>query len=446
MVFRSLPTVSELLESPQIKKLLDSASHNTVVTGVQTFLDQMRTEIQAAADNAPSVTDLADRIAKWMSRGASSGIHSVINATGMLLSDELGGAPLAADALEHAVTTTGGYCDVSRGGAASVESQLQQLTGAEAALVVAQPAGAALLAATLAAGKQALISRSEVTSFGNSRVVRISEQSGATLREVGSIHECLLSDYRESITSEAGIVLRVESNRFQTLGDSRSVSRSELAGLAHRRHLPFIVCNEVGTLVDLQKYGLPGSTVQQILSDGADLVVLSGHQMLGGPPCGIIVGRRELVKRVRQHPLADMIAASKLTLAALDGTLALYQSPDTLEEKLPILRLLSTTAANLRHRAERLAPQLQSLDSVREAAPLDDVACLTSAVPQQQVNTCCVAIYPAVLSAEEFADRLRRQAPSVWPRVHNGQVLLDLRTVMPGDDELLVEAIRNVGN
>jgi len=452
--------VNELLESPQLKALVSKVSHNTVVARVRTFLDDLRSEVQAAAAEIklPSVSELAEKIAQRILVGDEPSLRPVINATGVLLHTGLGRAPLADEAIAEMAAVARDYASVEldlAGGRRShrvvaVEGLLNELTGAEAALVVNNNAGATVLAlAALAAGREVIVSRGQLIEIGGSyRLPDVMAASGAVLREVGTTNRTRIDDYARAIGERTAALLLVHPSNFVVAGFAESVTLSELAQLGHERHLSVIHDIGSGALVDFAQFGCTGEPVAAAsIKQGADLVLFSGDKLLGGPQCGVIVGRRALVDEIVRHPLTRALRVDKLTLAALAATLRLYRDPAQARRTVPLLQLLSTSVENLKGRAERLAPQMAAGGAIKAAEAVEDVTFLGGgAVPTQQLRTWCVALTSEGMSVDRLATRLRTGRPAVVGRVRDERLYLDLRSVFPRQDIDLVAAVRALGD
>jgi L-seryl-tRNA(Ser) seleniumtransferase len=451
---RNIPSVNELLESPALQGMVDRVSHSVVVSGVRTFLSDLRDEVQTTASEfkVPTATELAERIAEWIVKDETPSLRPVINATGILLHTGLGRAPLAGEAIQAMSEVAAGYASVEVDLASgersqrvlAVESLLKQLTGAEAVVVTNNNAAATLLTLTaLAAGREVIVSRGQLIEIGGSfRLPDVMTASGARLREVGATNKTRLADYEQAIGEETAALMNVHTSNYRIVGFTEQVKIAEMVKLGQKHHLPVIDDIGSGALLDLAKYGISDEPIAaDSVKAGADAVLFSGDKLLGGPQCGIIVGKRHVISKIAKHPMMRAMRVDKLTLAALAATLRLYRDPETVELSLPFLKLIATPIENLRTRAERLAPQLAALNSVAAAEPLDDVTYLGGgSVPTQQIKTCCVAVTPAVGSVSEFATRLRNGCPAVFGRVSQDRFLFDLRTVFPHQDANLIAA------
>jgi L-seryl-tRNA(Ser) seleniumtransferase len=326
-----------------------------------------------------------------------------------------------------------------------VERLLQQLTGAEAAAVVNNNAAATLLALTaLAHGREVVVSRGQLVEIGGSfRLPEVMTSAGAHLREVGTTNKTRLSDYQEAISAETAALMRVHSSNYRIVGFTEQVSLEDLVALGRRRRVPVIDDIGSGALLDLSKYGVEGEPIAaDSIKAGADLVLFSGDKLLGGPQCGIIVGRKVYVERIASHPMMRALRVDKTVLAALAATLRLYRDPAAAEQSVPLLSLLGTPLENLKLRASRLAPQMAAVEAIAEAEAIEDVAYLGGgSVPSQELATWCIALKPANGSVEKLAQSLRTGTPSLFGRIKQDRLLLDLRSVAPRYDTQVVAAV-----
>jgi L-seryl-tRNA(Ser) seleniumtransferase len=457
-VLRNIPSVNELLESPPLRKVVERANRNVVISGVRRFLDNLRSEVQnATADiKVPGAGELAERIAQWITTEDASNLRPVINATGVLLHTGLGRAPLAESAIHAIAAVAGGYASVEVDVASGERSQrvrdaerrLKDLTGAEAAVVVNNNAGATMLTlAALAAGREVIVSRGQLVEIGGSyRLPEVMEFSGAKLKEVGTTNKTRIEDYRAAIRQETAALMRVHASNYAIVGFTEQASLAELVELGAKRNLPVIDDIGSGALEDFASHGLTGEPVAaESIKAGADVVLFSGDKLLGGPQCGIIIGKTTLVERISKHPLMRALRVDKITLAALVETLRLHQDREAAEQSLPLLALLSTSPANLRNRAERMTPQLAASPAVRSAEPIEQSTYLGGgSLPSQQIPTWCVALEPARGSVDALAATLRNGSPSIFGRIQKDRLLLDLRSVFPRQDIQIVDVVQRL--
>jgi L-seryl-tRNA(Ser) seleniumtransferase len=360
-------------------------------------------------------------------------LRRVINATGVIVHTNLGRAPLAEAALERVHEIARGYSnleyELSVGGRGSrqdhVAGLVSRLTGAEAALVVNNNAAAVMLAlAALAEGREVLVSRGELIEIGDGfRIPDVLERSGARLREVGTTNRTRAADYEKAIGPETAVLLRVHQSNFRVVGFTEQPSLPELADIARRHDLPLVDDLGSGALVDIADE----PTARASLAAGADLVSFSGDKLLGGPQAGIVVGRADLVEKLRRHPLQRALRADKLTLAALEGTLTL--ALDTPEE-IPVLRMLREPEETVRARAERLAALVGGAveETVGRAGG--------GALPLTELSSYACAV------EEALATKLRAADPPVIAVVRDGRTLLDCRTLSDEEVAEVAEAVR----
>ncbi len=330
----------------------------------------------------------------------------------------------------------------------AVDRYLIELTGAEAALVVNNNAGATLLAlAGLAKDREVVVSRGHLVEIGGSyRLPDVMTLSGASLREVGTTNKTRIQDYAAALGPTTGALLRVHPSNFVIRGFTEQASLEELVELGHRYDMPVIDDIGSGALIDFGQFGLPGEPLAvDSVAAGADLVLFSGDKLLGGPQCGILVGRRKYIDSLARHPLTRALRVDKMTLAALAATLHLYRDPVKAKEQIPLLMLLSTSAENLANRAQRLAPQLQECPAIRIAEAVAGRTFLGGgSVPTQELPTWCVSLEPTEGSVDSLARRLRVGPFAVFGRIQQDRLLLDLRAVLPSQDGQLVQAMQTL--
>ena len=424
MRLRDLPSVDALLDDER----LSAEPHALALEAARAALAGAREEIRAGVDPG----DLVERVREELALARRPSLRRVLNATGVLLHTNLGRAPLAGAALERVIEIGGGYSnleyDLAEGARGSRQHHLalllRRLSGAEASLVVNNNAAAVLLAlAALAEGREVVVSRGELIEIGDGfRIPDVLARSGARLREVGTTNRTTSSDYEQAIGPETALLLRVHQSNFRQVGFTERPRVTELAAVADRHGLVLVDDLGSGALVGLDGEPTPASS----LAAGSDLVCFSGDKLLGGPQAGIMVGRADLVEQLRRHPLQRALRADKLSLAALEATLALYVSrPD----EIPVLRMLREPAEAVRMRAERLA-------ALVGGAVEETIARIGGgAMPLGQLPSFACAV------EEELAPALRAHERPVIAIVRDGRTLLDCRTLTDAEAEEVARAV-----
>jgi L-seryl-tRNA(Ser) seleniumtransferase len=397
---------------------------------------------------------LVDALLDRLEAAARPSLKRVFNLTGTVLHTNLGRALLPPEAVAAAAEAMANACnleyDLAEGGRGErddhVEAMLCRLTGAEAATVVNNNAAAVFLVLnTLALGKEVPVSRGELIEIGGAfRMPEIMRRAGCRLREVGTTNRTHLADFETVLGKKTALLMKVHTSNYAVVGFTSSVTERELADLAHAHGLPMITDLGSGSLVDLEQYGLPGeSTPMASLRDGADLVLFSGDKLLGGPQAGIIVGRKELVARVRRNPIKRALRLGKASIAALAAVLRLYANPDTLHQTVPTLRLLTRPHAGIHAAAQRLLPAMQRF--LGDAALAEIADCQSQigsgSLPVDRLPSAALRIVPASGTKRSGSDleritaRLRALQIPVIGRIHAGALWLDLRCLDGDKDE-----------
>jgi L-seryl-tRNA(Ser) seleniumtransferase len=447
---RRIPAIDTLLATTEFAQLAARAGRTRVVEALRAVQADVRQRSPAHGQTLEDPCWYAELVAARLDREDQPSLRRVINATGVVLHTNLGRAPLAEPA-RRAVAQAAGYgtleLDLASGARGSRHDHcvglLQELTGAEAALVVNNNAAAVVLALnTLALDAEVIVSRGELVEIGGSfRVPEIMASSGARLREVGATNRTHPADYRDALGPDTGLILKVHRSNFSVQGFTAEVAVQELSGIGREAGLPVVHDLGSGALMDLTILGLPAEpTARQALDAGADVVTLSGDKLLGGPQAGIVLGRADLVDRMRRNPLCRAMRCDKLTLSALEATLALYRDPERARRIIPVLAMLAEDTGTLARRADALARR------IRDRGGQASTAAATSAVgggamPGVELPTTVVVLAPGADGADGLARRLRQGETPVVARVRDGAVLLDPRTVDSGDEDALVEAV-----
>jgi L-seryl-tRNA(Ser) seleniumtransferase len=422
----------ELRDLPSVDELARATNDPLAVDAARAVLARAREEIRAGAEPG----DLAARLLAELGAARRPTLRRVLNATGVILHTNLGRAPLPAAALEHAVEAGRGYSnleyDLAEGARGSrqdhVAAILRRLTAAEAALVVNNNAAAMLLAvAALAEGREVLVSRGELIEIGDGfRIPDVLTRSGARLVEVGTTNRTRTADYENAVNEQTALVLRVHQSNFRVVGFAGQPGLKALAAVARRHELPLLDDLGSGALVDLADE----PTARMSLDAGADLVCFSGDKLLGGPQAGIVVGRADLIDRLRRHPLHRALRIDKLGLAALEGTLLLYLEPQRALRQVPVLRMLHEDSSAVHDRAARLAAAVGG--AVEETVGRVG----GGALPLTELPSFACAI------EETLAEALRGHEPPVVGIIRDGRLLLDCRTLDDAEADEVAAAVR----
>jgi L-seryl-tRNA(Ser) seleniumtransferase len=444
--------VNEVVNSDVCKPLHERAPRKLVVEAIRRSIERYREQIKMGeVKSAPSLEDIVEHAKHLLRFELMPTMPRVINATGIIVHTGLGRSLLCEDAIKRVVEVSSHACALEVdeiSGERSfrdlrVEKLLCAITGAEAATVVNNNAAAVMLMLnTFAEGKEVIVSRGELVEIGGGfRMPEVMMKSGARLIEVGTTNKTRLSDYETAISENTAMLLKVHQSNFRMVGFTEQVPLKELVKLGRRYGLLVVEDLGSGALVDVSRVGIEKEpTVQESVRDGADLVSFSGDKLLGGPQAGIIVGRKELIEKLRKNPLYRAFRCDKLTFAALEATLLCYFDEEGAWEKIPTLRQIAQSESEIKKRAQKLIGILTKLGMPREAVSIERSNSQVGggALPEQLLPTWCVVIKPKEGdSAEELARRLRLCVPAVFSRIQMDAVWLDMRTVAPKEvDEL----------
>ncbi len=453
-LLRALPAIDRLLNEPVLVEIASSCPHTLLVESAQETVAALRQEILRGVSNIsdenlrPAV--LAAEVASRVEEMRRPCLRSAINATGTLLHTNLGRAPLSRAALSAMAEVSRSYSnlefDLATGERGHryrhVEGLLCRLTGAEAATAVNNNAGAVLLAlAALAQGKEAIVSRGELVEIGGAfRVPEVMAAGGVHLCEVGTTNKTHLRDYRGAIGEQTALLMKVHTSNYRIVGFTAAVPATELVALGNEHGLPVLEDLGSGMLMDLSEFGLPREpTVREAVAAGIDVVTFSGDKLLGGPQAGLIVGRRESVEKIRRHPLARALRIDKLTLAALEATLRHYLDRQEAIREIPVLRMLSVPATEIRRRCRNFARRLQAIPEIAAEISVRPEPSQVGggALPLTELSSYAVSIAPEKISAEALAKHLRGGRPPVIGRIQENHLLLNLRTVFPEEEPQL---------
>ncbi|ASV17949.1 L-seryl-tRNA(Sec) selenium transferase [Klebsiella quasivariicola] len=441
-LYTRLPAIDRLLRDPAFSSLLAQHGHSQVVAQLRQMLDEAREQIRQHQTLPDWSHDWLNACAQRLTASRQSALRPVFNLTGTVLHTNLGRAIQAESAVEAVasamrapVTLEYDLDDAGRGHRdRAIADLLCQITGAEDACIVNNNAAAVLLMlAATASGREVVVSRGELVEIGGAfRIPDVMRQAGCQLHEVGTTNRTHAKDYRQAVNDNTALLMKVHTSNYSIEGFTKAVDEAELAAIGRELDVPVVADLGSGSLVDLSQYGLPKEPMpQEMIAAGVSLVSFSGDKLLGGPQAGIIVGKRALIARLQSHPLKRALRADKMTLAALEATLRLYQHPEALREKLPTLRLLTRPAEEIRRLAERLQPALAAHYAdfaVSVAACQSQIG--SGSLPVDRLPSAALTFTPhdgRGSRLEALAACWRALPCPVIGRIYDGRLWLDLR-------------------
>ena len=454
-LLRRLPGVDYVHDLWEKNCPTTSVPRPVVVQSIRDALDKLRTKIlsvdETLNDALFSDTELLRLTKEAMDKKTGFNLKRVVNATGVVIHTNLGRSLLPQKVARHVAEISGMYSnlefDLEKGKRGSrysaIEEILCELSGAEAAMVVNNNAGAVFLSLeTLARGKEVIVSRGELVEIGGSfRIPDVMARSNAELVEVGATNRTHPADYERAISDETALLLKVHTSNYAIVGFTAEVLLKDLVALGRKYHLPVMKDLGSGNFVDFSKYGLiQEPTVQETVASGADVVTFSGDKMLGGPQAGIIVGRKDVVERIKKNPINRALRIDKMTLAALEATLHIYRDEVKALSEIPTLQMLTISVKDIAKKARRLQNRLKKLDSnLLEIGLIDSSSRVGGgSLPLQKLPTKCVSVKIKGLSASKMESLMRSASPPVVGRIEDDLVVIDLRTVQ--DDEFAIIA------
>lgn len=444
--YRALPSVDAILSNEQVRSLADG-SNDVVTSIVREAIDRARASVSKGGA-PPTHDEIVETVLGLAETVFSPSLRPVINATGVIIHTNLGRAPLSDAAIQAIADVSRGYSNLEfdlvsgeRGSRYShLETVLQGLTGAEAAIAVNNNASALLLAlSALGQGKEVVISRGQAVEIGGGfRIPDVMHQSGVRLKEVGTTNRTYVRDYERSIGEDTVAIMRVHASNFRVVGFTESPSITELGQLARERDVLLIDDIGSGALVETQQFGLaPEPTVQDSLAAGSDLVLFSGDKLLGGPQAGIIVGRSELIARLRRHPLARAVRMDKASIAGLTATLIHYLRGEALE-KVPVWAMIAMPVEETQRRARRIARAIGPSARVVDARSMVGGGSL----PEESLPSKAVSLAGEGAYLTRLAQRLREGNPPVVGRIERDALILDPRTIRKDQIKPLADAVK----
>lgn len=452
---RQIPSVEKILESPELQPDIENFSHPLVASAVKDTLDRIREEVKRGRESI-SIPEIVQKVKKTIAELTSVALKPVINASGVILHTNLGRAPLDEDTLSFIKNISSTYnnleFDLEEGKRSKrgifVEKLLCTLTYAEAAMAVNNNAGAVLLILTaMARGKEVVVSRGELVQIGGGfRIPEILALSGAVMKEVGTTNQTRLSDYENAITSETALLLKVHQSNFKMIGFEKRPSINELVQLGKKHNHCVVEDLGSGVLLRTEDFEMAHEpTALEALSAGADLVCFSGDKLLGAPQAGIILGKKKYIEILKTHPMHRALRLDKMFLAGLERVLLYYLKGEA-TNKIPAWKMISTPLDALQTRAERIKEELEKSD-IEISIQKSQSTVGGGSLPGETLPTIVISVKfsPSVgLSPNQQARLFREQSPPVIGRIEDEKFVLDLRTVFPHQDEMLVSAIKNI--
>lgn len=462
-LFRLIPAVDRLLESDDLKSISESYPRNLILRAINDILAGIRKAIENEEIDKERLGSLIGSIAEIIKEKlfilSQPSLKNVINATGVVIHTNLGRSILADRVIKRFKEIGGGYSnleyDLKKGRRGSryshVEGILKELTSAEAAMVVNNNAAAVLIVLeTFAKEREVIISRGELVEIGGSfRIPDVMKKSGAKMVEVGTTNKTHLKDYEEAINKETAAVLKVHRSNFHIVGFNEEVDRITLVELGKKHKLPVIEDLGSGSLIDLRKYGMAWEpTVQSVLESGVDLVTFSGDKLLGGPQAGIILGKKELVEKVRQNQLSRALRIDKLTLLALEETLNIYRDERKALDEIPTMRMISESYSSLKSKAGRLNRMIKTKDGGNFTVDTSDGTSKVGggALPLMELSTRLIRLTPKAMSAQQIHESFKSKDVPIIVRVEHNKVLLDVRTIQESELATVAAAISDLNS
>ncbi len=459
-ILRKLPPVDGLLRDPDLDSFIAEVGRQVVADSIRRAIDEARELLISQTASEMDESTIRQKIIADTKRRVKAVMRPyyrrVINATGIILHTGLGRAVLPSQALRQIQDELSGYsllqADTETGKRSKrdqrIEQLLRQLTGAEAATVVNNNAAAtSIVLNTVANGKEVIVSRGQLVEIGGSfRLPDVMAFSGAKLVEVGATNKTHPRDYVNAITENTAAILRVHPSNYKIQGFSSEVALDELVEIAHSHELIMIDDVGAGALIDFSQFGFePEPTLTESISQGADIVTASADKLIGASQGGIILGKAELIEGVRKNQFARIVRVGKLTLVTLEATLKLFLDESMALSQVPTLKMLRHDASEITKKAERLASQLGKSISDSTITTIPGFSQMGSgSLPTQNLATTLVAIRPEKISAELLANQLRRYSTGIFTRIQNDQVLIDPRTLLGGDDKIVIKALLDI--
>ncbi len=457
-LLRKLPGVDRILECIQVEQEYADTPKSVLVDAIRFVIEKKRSDIlQTRLSDDLTIDQLMSDIRQKIATIMKPNLRRTINATGVVVHTNLGRSLLAREAIEQVLEIASNYSnlefDIEKGRRglrySAVENILCEISGAESGMVVNNNAAAVLLCLeTMAKGKEVIVSRGELVEIGGSfRIPDVMARSGCILKEVGTTNRTHPGDYEEAINENTGLLLKVHTSNYTITGFTADVSLPEMVKIGKKHSLPVMEDLGSGTFIDFSRYGLTREpTVQDSVRAGMDIVTFSGDKLLGGPQAGIIVGKKEIIEKIRKNPLTRALRIDKLTLAALEGTLRLYRDPRNAVQCIPTLRMITDSYEQVRQKADQLAGVLEELHDSRLVLSLKTISSKTGggALPILNIPSAGVGIRIQDMTADSIEKAMRAHDPAIIGRIEEDLYILDLRTVQDDEFSIIVDALKNI--
>ena len=456
-LLRRLPGIDRLMEAAKSDPYFTDIPKSVLTDSARTVVEDVRSAIldgnDAISENSISETVLMEKIKARADAAMSLNLKRVVNATGVIVHTNLGRSLLAREAAENVLAAATRYSnleyDLAEGRRGSrytaVEDILCEISGAEAAMVVNNNAGAVLLCLdTIAKGRKVIISRGELVEIGGSfRIPDVMAKSGCILKEVGATNRTHLRDYESAIENDTGLLLKAHTSNYSIVGFTASVSLTELVALGAKYRLPVMEDLGSGAFIDFSRYGLAKEpTVKESVDAGVDVVTFSGDKLLGGPQAGIIVGKKDILDQIKKNPLTRALRIDKMTLAALESTMRLYRDEKKAVARIPTLRMMTRSMADITRQAEQLAAMLDDMGDNRMETEILHRSSKAGggSLPLLDLPSACVAVRISGLSANAIEKKMRENSPPVIGRIEDDRFVMDLRCVQEDEPTLIQNA------
>jgi L-seryl-tRNA(Ser) seleniumtransferase len=462
-LLRKLPSVDRILDIVKTKPFSENIPKSILVRSIRVVIENFRSQIlsgnQETTAKSLSDTIILEKVKENIQKAMTPNLIRVVNATGVVVHTNLGRSLLATDTLKNLATIAGMYSNLEfdleagvRGSRYScVEDIICEISGAEAAMVVNNNAGAVLLCLeTIAKGRKVIVSRGELVEIGGSfRIPDVMERSGGILMEVGTTNRTHLHDYQNAIDDDTALLLKVHKSNYSIVGFSAEVSLKELVELGKAHHLPVMEDLGSGTFIDFSEYGLVKEpTVQESVATQADVITFSGDKLLGGPQAGIIVGKSQIIEKIKKNPITRALRIDKLTLAALESTLRLYRTPQCAVEAIPTLYMLTLPLEAIEKKARQLVSMLGNVDN-----PLMDIQLLDrsskaggGALPLLDLPSKCIGVKIKGITANAIERSMRNNTPPIIGRIEEDFFIMDLRTIQEDEFFFIKSAFDTLQN